>query len=279
MHVLRWILHLTQLTHKVFNPQISLELLMTSAAIGIEVKDVHTLKFDELTEVTINPPPTYLDELENVLQYIYARAPDITVVLSDNPEPHSSAQSEIIDKCGIKNPNCSRFIENLHIPLQSYKVVAVGGTFDHLHAGHKLLLSIAAYAAHEKVILGITAEELLLHKKYPDRLECYEERQNKAIKFIRTLRPNISVEAYPLHDMFGPTTAIRDIDALVVSEETGKGGLEVNKQRLEMNWPELDVLSIKLINGTSGKLSSTDIRSSLSLNAIEKNNTDEQQSQ
>jgi len=37
-----------------------------------------------------------------------------------------------------------------------YPVVAAGGTFDHLHAGHKILLSMTAWIAEEKVIVGVT---------------------------------------------------------------------------------------------------------------------------
>lgn len=37
-----------------------------------------------------------------------------------------------------------------------YKVVAIGGTFDHLHAGHKLMLSVTAMLASEKIICGLT---------------------------------------------------------------------------------------------------------------------------
>lgn len=51
-----------------------------------------------------------------------------------------------------------------HIPLPpdadkakpSFPVVALGGTFDHLHAGHKILLSMAAWIARKKVIIGVT---------------------------------------------------------------------------------------------------------------------------
>lgn len=37
-----------------------------------------------------------------------------------------------------------------------YPVVALGGTFDHLHAGHKILLSMGAWIARRKLIVGIT---------------------------------------------------------------------------------------------------------------------------
>jgi pantetheine-phosphate adenylyltransferase len=37
-----------------------------------------------------------------------------------------------------------------------YPVVVLGGTFDHLHAGHKILLSMAAWITSEKIIVGVT---------------------------------------------------------------------------------------------------------------------------
>jgi len=38
----------------------------------------------------------------------------------------------------------------------SYPVAALGGTFDHLHAGHKILLSMGAWIAKDKLIVGVT---------------------------------------------------------------------------------------------------------------------------
>lgn len=38
----------------------------------------------------------------------------------------------------------------------SYPVVALGGTFDHLHSGHKILLSMGAWIARDKLIVGVT---------------------------------------------------------------------------------------------------------------------------
>ena len=37
-----------------------------------------------------------------------------------------------------------------------FRVVILGGTFDHLHAGHKILLSMAGLIASEKIIVGVT---------------------------------------------------------------------------------------------------------------------------
>ena len=42
----------------------------------------------------------------------------------------------------------------------SLPVAALGGTFDHLHAGHKILLSMAAWISQRKVIVGVTGSVL-----------------------------------------------------------------------------------------------------------------------
>ena len=61
-----------------------------------------------------------------------------------------------------------------------YPVVALGGTFDHLHAGHKILLSMAAWIADEKVIIGMTGSVIsdsieLLTKPICRRLAAHEK--------------------------------------------------------------------------------------------------------
>ena len=63
------------------------------------------------------------------------------------------------------------------VPLKSvdpsapmfYPVVALGGTFDHLHAGHKILLSMGAWIAKEKLIVGITGPFFPVFFRIPER--------------------------------------------------------------------------------------------------------------
>lgn len=68
--------------------------------------------------------------------------------------------------------------------------VANGGTYDHLHIGHKLLLTMTAFALDPLVdsspitagtrkgiiTIGVTAEDLLKSKKYAEFLEPWRER-------------------------------------------------------------------------------------------------------
>ena len=76
--------------------------------------------------------------------------------------------------------------------------VAVGGTFDHLHIGHKLLLSAAVFLADpgqsdenrqssRRITIGITGDELLTKKKFADQMENWEQRQEKIADFLESI--------------------------------------------------------------------------------------------
>jgi phosphopantetheine adenylyltransferase len=76
--------------------------------------------------------------------------------------------------------------------------VAVGGTFDHLHVGHKLLLTATALLAEPKasrrnpsqtalLTIGISGDDLLTNKKFAAEMESWEERQQKVADFLESI--------------------------------------------------------------------------------------------
>ncbi|KPI46016.1 Phosphopantetheine adenylyltransferase 2 [Cyphellophora attinorum] len=78
--------------------------------------------------------------------------------------------------------------------------VAVGGTFDHLHIGHKLLLTATILLADpsqpRKITIGITGDALLVNKKHASALESWSVRQQRCADFVETIlcfHPNPSV--------------------------------------------------------------------------------------
>ncbi|CAH6719280.1 phosphopantetheine adenylyltransferase [[Candida] jaroonii] len=139
-----------------------------------------------------------------------------------------------------------------------YKVVAVGGTFDHLHDGHKILLSVATYLSTQKLIVGVTDAELLKNKKYKEQLDSFEKRIQSTLKFLKLLDLK-SVEIYKIVDVCGPTGYVENIDCLVLSQESSGGGEFVNNFRKSIGFKQLEVFTIDLIGGEN-KLSSTDLR-------------------
>lgn len=147
----------------------------------------------------------------------------------------------------------------------SDEVVAVGGTFDHFHDGHKILLSASAFLTEKKLIVGITDEELLANKKYKEFLQSYKYREHVLLEFLQYIKPGIVVDPIPIHDVCGPTGYIEEIDSLVVSRETIKGGDFVNKTRKDKGFRELKIHVINVIGGEEddgfqNKLSSTQLR-------------------
>jgi phosphopantetheine adenylyltransferase len=82
--------------------------------------------------------------------------------------------------------------------LTNHLAVAVGGTFDHLHIGHKLLLTMFAFVLGRKsssatdhglssLTIGITGDALLKNKKFAEYLESWQSRQQAVHAFISSL--------------------------------------------------------------------------------------------
>ncbi|KAJ1992162.1 hypothetical protein GGI25_003011 [Coemansia spiralis] len=171
----------------------------------------------------------------------------------------------------------------LLLPWESYAHVAVGGTFDHLHIGHKILLTATALAATKRVICGISVDALLERKKYKEQIEPYRVRELSVLLFLRKIRKDIIFELDPLYDLYGPTATDASIGALVVSQETLSGSSSLNERRAERGMPPMQLLPIDLVatpqqttesadddystsvfsENTALKISSTAIRASL----------------
>lgn len=169
-----------------------------------------------------------------------------------------------------------------------HNIVIVGGTFDHIHAGHKLLLSAMALLLQpasrtssepRRLIVGVTGDELLKNKKYAEYVGSWDQRQQDVVNFlvsilsfarpgqeiVETLRydepgPNgravhtklksgfVTIECVEIQDSFGPTITDESITALVVSGETRSGGQAVNDKRAEKGWHALEVFEVDVLD-------------------------------
>lgn len=108
--------------------------------------------------------------------------------------------------------------------------VAVGGTFNPLHDGHKALLTRAYQLSGEgELLIGITSNEMA-GKKYHE-IEDWEVRRQIVKDFLMDSF-NISPVIVKLNDPFGPTID-EDFDYLVVSPETEPTARLINMRRIE----------------------------------------------
>ncbi|KAJ6597035.1 hypothetical protein DFH09DRAFT_109657 [Mycena vulgaris] len=140
-----------------------------------------------------------------------------------------------------------------------FPVVVLGGTFDHLHAGHKILLSMAAWIASEKLIVGVTDDALLTRKANAAVLEPLAQRTAAVRAFLRAFRPHLTYDVVPISDVYGPTGWDANIQALVVSKETVSGAAAIARHRAAHALPALQTFIIDVISATSTNLSDADV--------------------
>uniref|UniRef100_A0A9J8CJ93 Bifunctional coenzyme A synthase n=1 Tax=Cyprinus carpio carpio TaxID=630221 RepID=A0A9J8CJ93_CYPCA len=143
-------------------------------------------------------------------------------------------------------------------PLETFSDVVVGGTFDRLHGAHKTLLNISCLMANRRFVIGVCDQELLKNKVLKELIEPYDQRVQKLQDFLNDVKPSLKYEIVPLSDPFGPSISDPELQCIVVSEETRKGGEAVNRKRVENPQPALplDPYVIGLTGGSgSGKSS------------------------
>ncbi|EIE22114.1 Nucleotidylyl transferase [Coccomyxa subellipsoidea C-169] len=170
--------------------------------------------------------------------------------------------------CDLPDREEHAFSEVIAQPHSSlaFESVAVGGTFDRLHVGHRLLLAAAALVCTQHVYVGVTGDKLLEKKKHHELLEPYEQRTAAAVSYLKSVRPGLTVQTGALLDPKEPTAAatVEGMQALVVSKETLSGGEAINRYRLEHGFKPLELIVVDLVADSAavdgGKVSSTALR-------------------
>ena len=151
-------------------------------------------------------------------------------------------------------------------PPPPYDRVAVGGTFDRLHAGHRLLLATSALVGARELFIGVTAAALLNSKAHAGLLQPYATREHAAVDFVAAVSPGLAVETGALVDPAALTAADSDphMAALVVSAETEGGGDRINAGRVAAGMAPLALVVVGLVRDEKAvgdeKVSSTALR-------------------
>lgn len=125
--------------------------------------------------------------------------------------------------------------------------VAVGGTFDPLHDGHKALLA-KAFEIGDEVVIGLTSDEMVKGKIVP--LKDYEIRKQNLCEYVESTysaaSTRIRTRIIKLHDSFGPTIS-QDFDYLVVSPETITNAGKINEIRREKGMQAIKVVLVDFV--------------------------------
>ena len=142
-----------------------------------------------------------------------------------------------------------------------FNLVALGGTFDIIHAGHIAILD-KGFSISKKVIIGLTSDELA-EKKGKKLLHSFQIRYSTLEYLLKEKFPNSIFEIAKLDNDFGPAVIEDNVNALVVSEETRNKGILLNKLRLDKDQSSVTIIVVPMVLAKDGtRISTTRIRNS-----------------
>ena len=184
------------------------------------------------------PSATPTQPLSHTLDALLSPESDFSLI-TDLPE-----YSNISIRTSIQLQSIFRTLSPLQSELESAQVttptaiaphsdVVLGGTFDSIHIGHLLLLTTASLIATKRVLVGVADGPLLSKKVLPELVKPVEYRVREVESILRDMKPGLELEVVPITDVFGPTAWDKDLNCLVVTPETMKGGDAINKEREE----------------------------------------------
>ena len=129
---------------------------------------------------------------------------------------------------------------------KKFKAVAVGGTFDEFHKGHRALL-MKAFEVGEQVLIGLCSDALVKKLNKPHPTVPYTKRLEELKAFLREHGFLERAKIISLNDIYGVTLSKGCVEALVVSKETEPTAFKINEKRKVLGLPPLFVEIIEMV--------------------------------
>lgn len=216
------------------------------------------------TDVTVIPPIKERKEQPRV--YLH---PEEVITLDENEDDALTTLtpdffSDFPEVLSYKTPYAESQEKSRY---QVSKLACFGGTFDRLHAGHKLMIAAAVFTS-AAVVAGVTDDSMLKNKGNREMIQSYEQRSANLSMYFHAMNPEMKFSSERLMDPLGPAVSIKEVDSIVVSQETLPGAKKINKVRAERGFDPLEVHVIIYVPspkslsgiGKETKLSSSTLR-------------------
>lgn len=130
--------------------------------------------------------------------------------------------------------------------MKKFKTVAVGGTFDEFHRGHRVLLK-KAFDIGEKVMIGLCTDDFVEKMGKPHEVAPFAVRLEELKGFLIKHGWFERGEIVPLYNSYGPALTSKRIEAIVVSRETELTAHKINEKREAINLLPLNVVVIDMV--------------------------------
>jgi pantetheine-phosphate adenylyltransferase len=141
-----------------------------------------------------------------------------------------------------------------------YKQSVLGGTFDHLHLGHKKLID-TAFEQSEHVTIGLTNPAMYQNKLLADFIEDYSLREESLKNYLKEKDFLNRATIISIADIYGTTLQDNKIEAIFATEENLQNINLINSKRKEISFTELKVIIVSYVKDNNGEnISSERIR-------------------
>ncbi|MFX1466321.1 MAG: phosphopantetheine adenylyltransferase [Promethearchaeota archaeon] len=146
---------------------------------------------------------------------------------------------------------------------KEYSLVGLGGTFDRLHKGHEALIQ-KAFEIGVQVLIGITSDEMLVGKDKFTEIQPYAQRVENIKNYLKSDDLLKRSKIIKLEDPYGPAVTRKEMEAIIVTEETRPTAEEINKIRKSNRLVPLAIISVPRVLAEDGiPISSSRIRAGM----------------
>ena len=127
--------------------------------------------------------------------------------------------------------------------------VVIGGTFNMVHKGHKVVLD-TGFEVGKSVVIGLTSDEFA-NRFRTTEVSNYDERKQNLGGYIK--RFNKDYEIQEITDPYAIATIDPEVDAIVVSKETLMRAEEINAIRAKKGLGELTIIVVPTVLAKDGR--------------------------
>ncbi len=144
---------------------------------------------------------------------------------------------------------------------KTYRYAVLGGTFDHLHKGHKKLIN-EAFKQSKFVTIGLVKENLYRKKFLANHVELYNLRKKHLINYLKSKFFFKRARIITISDIFGTTLQDEKLETIFVTKDTRTNALKINDERIKRSLKPLEIITIPFVLAQDGKpITSERIRS------------------
>ena len=132
-----------------------------------------------------------------------------------------------------------------------FKKIALGGTFNRLHSGHRYFLSLVKYYG-KQAIIGLCSDQMIkTRKKNFRKILPFKERKKALENYFK--RTGLKSKIVEINDIYGPAIKDKEIEAILLTEETFSNGIKINKIRKKNKLKELHYIILPYLLDKTGK--------------------------